>query len=146
MQAVGGALEAFRRASGVLHRVTRHASGERYGLSDALLLHAIGLGEVQTPGEIAIFTGLTSGSVTSLLDRLETAGFVRRERSAKDRRVVLVRLTPKARESLSATMERAHREIDRIFASWPTRDIETLARLLGDLAPAGTGPEGSRRR
>lgn len=134
IRAVRDALEAFRRASAVLHRVTRHASREEYGLADALLLHAICVGEIATPGEIASFTGLTSGSVTSLVDRLETAGYVHRERSAEDRRVVIVRLTRKGRRSLASTIERAHREIDDLFASWGTPEIETLARLLGHLS------------
>lgn len=41
-----------------------------------------------TPGEVAAHTGLTSGSVTALLDRLEAGGFVERRRSIADRRSV----------------------------------------------------------
>lgn len=43
-----------------------------------------------TPKAIAEYTGLTSGSVTSLIDRLEKKGFVTRVRDAKDRRSVIV--------------------------------------------------------
>ena len=46
-----------------------------------------------TAGEIARQTGLTSGAVTALLDRLERAGYVRRLRDATDRRRILVELT-----------------------------------------------------
>lgn len=140
MRAVGSALEGFRRATAALHRVTRHASRGEYGLADALLLHAIAKREIETPGGIAAHTGLTSGSVTSLLDRFESAGLVRRERSASDRRVVLVRLTRKGRSSLAGTMERAHREIDDLFASWQAREIEALGRLLARLARARARP------
>jgi len=51
-----------------------------------------------TPGEIATQTGLTSGAVTALLDRLERVGYVRRLRDADDRRRVWVELTDKARQ------------------------------------------------
>jgi DNA-binding MarR family transcriptional regulator len=51
-----------------------------------------------TPGEIATQTGLTSGAVTALLDRLERVGYVRRERDAADRRRIWVELTDKARQ------------------------------------------------
>jgi len=44
-------------------------------------------------GDIARQTGLTSGAVTALLDRLERAGYVRRHRDPADRRRVLVQLT-----------------------------------------------------
>jgi DNA-binding MarR family transcriptional regulator len=41
-------------------------------------------------GELADHTGLTTGAVTGLIDRLEAAGFVRRTRDPDDRRKVIV--------------------------------------------------------
>jgi DNA-binding MarR family transcriptional regulator len=51
-----------------------------------------------TAGEIARQTGLTSGAVTALLDRLERAGYVRRLRDDTDRRRILVEMTDLARQ------------------------------------------------
>jgi DNA-binding PadR family transcriptional regulator len=45
-----------------------------------------------TAGDLARITGLTTASITGVLDRLEEAGFVRRERDPHDRRRVIVRL------------------------------------------------------
>ena len=56
----------------------------------------------QTAGEIATQTGLTSGAVTAMLDRLERAGLVRRLADASDRRRVLVQMTDRAAQ-LAAT-------------------------------------------
>ncbi|MEV0171016.1 MarR family transcriptional regulator [Streptomyces sp. NPDC050803] len=47
-----------------------------------------------TTGRIAELTGLTTGSATRLVDRLERAGYVVRERDAADRRRVLVATVP----------------------------------------------------
>jgi DNA-binding MarR family transcriptional regulator len=47
-----------------------------------------------TAGTIAEHTGLTTGAVTGLMDRLEKAGYVRRERDRHDRRKVVVQLLP----------------------------------------------------
>ncbi|MEU6261066.1 MarR family winged helix-turn-helix transcriptional regulator [Streptomyces sp. NPDC047043] len=47
-----------------------------------------------TTGRIAELTGLTTGSATRLVDRLEKAGYVVRERDAADRRKVLVATVP----------------------------------------------------
>ncbi|PWI17352.1 MarR family transcriptional regulator [Streptomyces sp. Act143] len=47
-----------------------------------------------TTGRIAELTGLTTGSATRLVDRLERAGYVVRERDAEDRRRVLVATVP----------------------------------------------------
>ena len=47
-----------------------------------------------TAGKIGEHTGLTTGAVTGLIDRLEKAGYVRRERDPRDRRKVVVELLP----------------------------------------------------
>jgi DNA-binding MarR family transcriptional regulator len=48
-------------------------------------------------GVIADRTGLTTGAVTGLVDRLEKAGYARRTRDPQDRRKVLVELVPNER-------------------------------------------------
>ena len=50
-----------------------------------------------TAGQLAEASGLTTGAVTAMLDRLERAGFLRRLRDKEDRRRVLVEITPQAR-------------------------------------------------
>lgn len=47
-----------------------------------------------TAGTIGEHTGLTTGAVTGLIDRLEKAGYVRRERDPHDRRKVVIQLLP----------------------------------------------------
>ena len=47
-----------------------------------------------TAGTIGEHTGLTTGAVTGLMDRLEKAGYVRRARDPHDRRKVVVELLP----------------------------------------------------
>ncbi len=50
-----------------------------------------------TPGELAERSGLTAGgAITAVIDRLESAGFVRRDRDADDRRRVIVTAIPEA--------------------------------------------------
>ena len=70
-----------------------HAIGERMGLSAtehkaADILRRFG---PMTAGELAEQTGLTTGAVTGLVDRLEREGFVRREHDRKDRRRVIIK-------------------------------------------------------
>ena len=45
-------------------------------------------------GQLAELTGLTAGAITGVVDRLEAAGFVRRERDPDDRRRWLVQIEP----------------------------------------------------
>jgi DNA-binding MarR family transcriptional regulator len=72
-----------------------------------------------TAGEVAVQTGLTSGAVTAMLDRLERADLVRRLSDPSDRRRVLVELTGRARrvageiyEPLTAEMGQFERYSD----------------------------------
>ncbi|GJM74993.1 hypothetical protein HMSSN036_72090 [Paenibacillus macerans] len=44
-----------------------------------------------TAGRLAELTGLTTGAVTSVIDRLEQAGFATRDKDPNDRRKVLVK-------------------------------------------------------
>ena len=67
--------------------------------------------EPASPREIIAYLGLTSGAGTALLDRLEKAGFVRRERHPKDRRSVLIVLD----EVAAAEPLRLHRRISREY-------------------------------
>jgi DNA-binding transcriptional ArsR family regulator len=70
------------------------ASAERIGINvtDLNCLNILALTGNMTAGELARQTGLTTASITGVLDRLEEAGFVRRERDPGDRRRVIVRL------------------------------------------------------
>ena len=75
------------------------ALGELFGLNvtDVRALELI-VGEPgMTPGRLAELSGLTSGAVTGVLDRLEAAGFVERRGDLEDRRSV--RIEPVAERS-----------------------------------------------
>lgn len=60
------------------------------------LLDADRAGLPATPGWLGSQLGLTSASTTALIDRLEGAGHVRRERRPDDRRKVEIRVTEEA--------------------------------------------------
>jgi DNA-binding MarR family transcriptional regulator len=86
-------LLAVRRAGSVL-QLLGAASADKIGINvtDLNCLNILALGGRLTAGELAKRTGLTTASITGVLDRLEEAGFVRRERDPGDRRRVIVRL------------------------------------------------------
>jgi DNA-binding MarR family transcriptional regulator len=88
-------LLALRRAGSAM-QLLGAASAERVGINvtDLNCLNILALNGSMTAGELAKRTGLTTASITGVLDRLEEAGFVRRERDSGDRRRVIVRLDP----------------------------------------------------
>ncbi len=62
------------------------------------LLDAERAGHVATPGWLGSQLGLNSASVTALIDRLERAGHVHRDRDASDRRRINLQVTTEATE------------------------------------------------
>src|SRR5262245_42235984 len=68
------------------------AVADQVGLhsSDQECLDFLILNGPSTAGQLAKITGLTTGAVTSMVDRVIKAGYVRRQHSEEDRRKVLV--------------------------------------------------------
>jgi DNA-binding MarR family transcriptional regulator len=68
------------------------AIAEKVGVSVTELkcLDYVSRGTPVTAGRLAEITGLTTGAITAMIDRLERAGLVRRERSGDDRRKVFI--------------------------------------------------------
>src|SRR5215207_2888125 len=100
--------------------------------------------ERATPGQLAEALGLTSGSVTTMLDRLQRAGYVRRTPDASDRRRVHVAPTPALLQaaaslygpiaSAGATLLRrytAEEQAARFRSMAPARDRRQLAGRRG---------------
>ena len=73
----------------------------RFGLSESDIetLEALIDRGASTAGRLSELTGLTSGAVTRMVDRLEAAKYVRRRSDPDDRRKVVIELVPgRARE------------------------------------------------
>ena len=92
------AVRAFQRASDDVDQAACEAMG--VGRNDGKALDVLQEREPMTAGALAEELGLTTGAITTLLDRLEKVGYVRRVRDTADRRRVLVELTPRARERI----------------------------------------------
>ena len=90
----GEFLLAMRRTGSIM-QLLGQVSAERIGINatDLNCLNIVALTGPMTAGELARETGLTTASITGVLDRLEEGGFVRRERDPKDRRRVIVNLS-----------------------------------------------------
>jgi DNA-binding MarR family transcriptional regulator len=86
-----------------------------------------------TAGRLAAATGLSTGAITTVIDRLERAGYARRVRDEADRRRVLVEVAPEVREG-SAEFYRPHMEhSERLYR----RYTEDQLRLLLEFTREG---------
>jgi len=82
-------------------------------------------------GELARLTGLTTGAVTGILDRLESARFVRRKHDPNDRRRIMIELNiDKVRRDVFPVFEQLAKRMSVVAASYGTRDLATIMRFL----------------
>src|ERR1700686_5743586 len=86
---------AVRRSCG-LGVIFGQTVANRAGISSSDLecLDFLNLEGRVTAGRLAEVTGLTTGAITGVVDRLEKAGLVRRERDETDRRKVFIVVVP----------------------------------------------------
>lgn len=110
----------------------RNALGRRLGLNitDSVCLSFLGTKRISNPTELAHYTGLTTGATSTMLDRLEQAGFITRRQNPNDRRGVLIELNAKGAETaapLVAGVQKAHKEL---IASYSAEELEIIADFL----------------
>lgn len=88
------------------------------------------------PSALVKRLGIASASVTALLDRLEAAGFSRRERHPTDRRSVLVVLTPGGRAAIEASFALFTADVYQAVANSEPEHIREFTVVLAKVAQA----------
>ena len=122
----------FRVSSG-LGVVFSQAVATRLGItgSDLECLDFIGLcGGVASAGQLAEATGLTTGAVTGMIDRLEKAGFAKRDRDPDDRRKVLVRLLPAAEKRIKPIYASMQQSMQELLAPYTEEQLSFLLEFM----------------
>jgi DNA-binding MarR family transcriptional regulator len=114
------ALDRSLRESSGLGVLFSQAVADRVGLNptDLESLDILARHGPMTAGRLAALTGLTTGAITGLIDRLERRGYARREPHPTDRRSVIVR----------PLLEQAEREISPAYAGMSLATQELLSR------------------
>jgi len=86
----------------------------------------------KTAGEIAERLSLTTGAVTSLIDRLERVGIVERTSDPKDRRKVIVKIIPDKIGRTGHVYESMGKNFGNMLEHYTTEQIEFLVRYYKD--------------
>ncbi len=131
-------LAGFQRSSGqsvVLSQII----AEKSGLSPTDL-ESLGFLEQEGPmtaGRLAQLTGLTTGAVTRMIDRLESAKYVRRRDDPADRRRVVVELNRARLKEFEQYYAPMTAESVTILDRYGDKELELVARLLRDMYDFG---------
>ena len=99
-------------------------------LSDFAVLEVLLHKGAQPVNSIGEKVMLTSGSITTAVQRLEKRELVRRERSREDARVVLVHLTETGRELIEASFAAHSEHLDTLFENLDDGEREQFAALM----------------
>ena len=113
-----------------LFRVTPRGCRRRSNLEDRIhpTLSARVPSTVQ--GVCPAATGLTTGAVTGVIDRLEQSGFALRERDEDDRRKVLVRALPAVERRITPLFEPMQRAMSAAIAGYGEDELALLIDFL----------------
>jgi DNA-binding MarR family transcriptional regulator len=132
VRAIGSATDAYRRAV---------AAEVGLGTADLVCLSLLHREQPQQATQIGEWTGLTAGSVTALLIRLEARGYLTRIRDTQDRRSLQVRLTPDGRAlgdavitALLPTMDRIAHELGPAACEVTLTAFQKINAALNELA------------
>ncbi|PJN92206.1 MarR family winged helix-turn-helix transcriptional regulator, partial [Bacillus sp. mrc49] len=75
--------------------------------------------------------GLTTGSITALVDRLEKFGYVRRQNDPNDRRRVIIVPEYEDKEEVYNTYLPLHNEMVKLVSSYTPEELELITTFLG---------------
>jgi DNA-binding MarR family transcriptional regulator len=83
-----------------------------------------------TAGRLAEHTGLSTGAMTAVIDRLERAGYVRRSRDVRDRRRVLVEALPAGMRRIEPLYGRLATATVQLHARYRDKELELVVDYL----------------
>src|SRR5687768_8176723 len=124
------ALNVAFRISSAQSVMLSQAAADFLGMSssDIECFDLLSLHGPMTAGRLAELTGLTTGAITGVIDRLERAGYATRERDANDRRRVIVqpRLERQADPAAIAAYGPVAAAMDTLLARYSDDELAVL--------------------
>ena len=126
------ALDWESRRTAAFFGVLNRAVGARLGLNatDIDILGLLTITGTVTPSRLAQISGLGTGTVTLVIDRLEKAGFVKRVPGPKDRRSVLIELLPGRQPEAAALYAPVRQGAERVLADYDDHDLALISEYM----------------
>lgn len=133
---IAAIVTAGRRVHAAIDTID-HVISERLGIhrNDLRALNLLEDGPL-SPRIISERTGLTSGSVTALIDRLEKAGFVKRQPSTTDRRSIEVTIVPQCYEEIGSLYRQCADALMGVFGEQTGNKLKVSESVLSKFAKA----------
>jgi DNA-binding MarR family transcriptional regulator/GNAT superfamily N-acetyltransferase len=128
----------YTRAIGVLEK---GYLGTPYTVAEGRVLYEIAKADGVTAKAVGEITGLDAGYLSRIVARLERDGVVARERSARDRRSALLRLTSHGAEVFARFDRRSATLVEGMIAALAPPDRDRLTGAMGEVERLLTGSQ-----
>jgi DNA-binding MarR family transcriptional regulator len=127
-------LETAMRKSSAQGTMFAQAVAEQAGISssDMDCMDFLNIEGRMTAGRLAELTGLTTGAITGVIDRMEKAGFVRRERDDSDRRKVFIAPVPDRLGEIAGFYELLQRAMQKQCNAYTDAELRLILRYATD--------------
>lgn len=120
-----------KRCGGLMSQVAeRRFATEQVSFTQWMVIANLGRFERLTATALSEQTCHDMGALTRIVDDLEKAGLVRRERTERDRRVVEIALTPEGRRYLQTGKRLVVELLNSLAEPFSRQELETLIALL----------------
>ena len=125
--------QVLQLIAGVVLHNAAVAARLRLGVNDLQVLGLIQRAGRITPGELARQTGLSSGSVTGVTDRLVDAGYATRKRDEHDRRKVYLAADPGGMARINVHYAQYGDHLATVLARRTTAELTVIGDFLNEL-------------
>lgn len=117
---------------GIASVLFRNAIGRRLGLNitDIGCINFLFIKGASTPTELSRYAGLTTGSTTAMLDRLEKAGLIVRKPNPNDRRGLIIEVHQRSRELIGPMVARAQKGQLDLMDEYSEKELLAIADFL----------------
>jgi len=132
-RAIEAALDQALRETSAQSVLFSQAVADRVGMNptDLESLDILARNGPMTAGRLAEMTGLTTGAITGLIDRLERRGYARREPHPTDRRSVIVKpLIENAERDLGLAYVAMSEAMDELMSRYNDDDLATILDFM----------------
>ncbi|MGW8185550.1 MAG: MarR family winged helix-turn-helix transcriptional regulator [Candidatus Moraniibacteriota bacterium] len=95
-------------------------------ITDTKCLDFLTTAQSATAGDLAKVTGLTTGAITAVIDRMEKAGFIKRVADSNDRRKIIIKLLIKHPKHLQIAHNLFANQMPKILSEYTSDEIAII--------------------
>ncbi|HEX8048306.1 MarR family winged helix-turn-helix transcriptional regulator [Rhizobium sp.] len=131
--------DALRKSSALALMVSHNVAAKvGLNMTDLECLDIIQMSGSVTAGELARRTGLSTGAMTTAIDRLVHAGYAERQDDPNDRRKVLVTTRAEHMQTLWQIYAPLQAAMERLYEGYSEDELRTIATFMEQAATVST--------